>query len=191
MNLIVNKNLILASQSPRRAELLLGLGLNFRVSTKPTEETFPDELALDEVAEFLSKKKAEAFEDYLEPDDLVIAADTVVILEGRILGKPKDEQEAFEMLAALSGCGHQVITGVTLMDTEKKISFQDVAKVYFNTLSHEEIFQYITNYKPFDKAGAYGIQEWIGFVAVQKIEGSFYTVMGLPVHRVYQELKQW
>ncbi len=191
MNLIANKNLILASKSPRRAELLRGLGLDFSVSTKTTEETYPDELPLEEVAGFLSKKKVEAFKNNLKPNDLVITADTVVILEGRILGKPKDKQEAFEMLAALSGSEHQVITGVSLMDNKKKITFQDVVKVYFNTLSNEEIYHYINNSKPFDKAGAYGIQEWIGYVAVQRIEGSFYTVMGLPVHRVYQELKKW
>ncbi len=191
MKSLIQKKLILASQSPRRSELLKGLGLRFEIRTKPTSESFSEEIPVDEVAGFLSNKKAMAFAEEIDPDELVIAADTLVIMDGSILGKPQDEKEAAEMLKKLSGSSHRVVTGVTIMDRNKKITFQDITKVYFKSLSQMEINHYILTSRPFDKAGAYGIQEWIGYIAAEKIEGSYYTVMGLPVHRVYEELKNW
>ncbi|ERM83934.1 hypothetical protein P872_01350 [Rhodonellum psychrophilum GCM71 = DSM 17998] len=188
---LIDKKIILASKSPRRSELLRGLGLEFEIKTKDTEEDFPSEMPVGEVAGFLSEKKAMAFAEELQEGELVIAADTIVVLGNQILGKPTDAKGAFEMLTALSNRTHEVITGVTLMDKERILTFQDIAKVYFKPITELEIQYYIEKYKPFDKAGAYGIQEWIGFVAVDKIEGSYYTVMGLPVHRVYKELSLW
>lgn len=191
MKQFIDKKLILASKSPRRSELLRGLGLDFEIRTKETEENFPLEMPVGEVAGFLSEKKARVFSEDLQKGELLIAADTIVILGNDILGKPSDANEAFQMLSALSGKVHEVITGVTLMDKDRILTFQDTAKVYFKSITDEEIHYYIKNYKPFDKAGAYGIQEWIGFVAVDKIEGSYFTVMGLPVHKVYKELSLW
>lgn len=188
---LIDKKLILASKSPRRSELLTGLGLEFVIRTKETEEDFPSDMPVRQVAGFLAEKKARAFSGELQKGELVIAADTIVVLGNKILGKPTDVKVAFEMLTALSDRVHEVITGVTLMDKERILTFQDSAKVYFKPITDQEIQYYIEKYKPFDKAGAYGIQEWIGFVAVDKIEGSYYTVMGLPVHRVYEELCLW
>lgn len=191
MKQFIDKKLILASKSPRRSALLRGLGLDFEIRTKETEENFPLGMPVGEVAGFLSDKKARVFSEELQEGELLIAADTIVILGNDILGKPSDANEAFQMLSALSGKVHEVITGVTLMDKDRILTFQDTAKVYFKSITDEEIHYYIKNYKPFDKAGAYGIQEWIGFVAVDKIEGSYFTVMGLPVHKVYKELSLW
>lgn len=191
MKQFIDKKLILASKSPRRSALLRGLGLDFEIRTKETEENFPLGMPVGEVAGFLSEKKARVFSEELQEGELLIAADTIVILGNDILGKPSDANEAFQMLSALSGKVHEVITGVTLMDKDRILTFQDTAKVYFKSITDEEIHYYIKNYKPFDKAGAYGIQEWIGFVAVDKIEGSYFTVMGLPVHKVYKELSLW
>lgn len=185
------KKLILASQSPRRKELLKGLGIDFEVRTKETNEDFPQDLSPLEVAAFLSEKKAAAFANEIRPEDLVLTSDTVVILDGKILGKPVDKEEAYEMLSALSGKNHLVTTAITFLSIDKKITLSDTSKVHFKELSQQEIDFYIFNFKPYDKAGAYGIQEWIGFVGIEKIEGSYFTVMGLPIHLVYDVLKKW
>lgn len=186
-----NKKLILASQSPRRKELLKGLGFDFEVRTKDTNEDFPINLDPSEVAGFLSAKKAAAFAHEIGPNEIVLTSDTVVILDGKILGKPSNQEEAYEMLSGLSGKTHLVTTGVTFLTLEKEMTVSDTAKVFFKELSKSEIEYYIANFRPFDKAGGYGIQEWIGFVGVEKIEGSYFTVMGLPIHLVYHILKNW
>lgn len=186
-----NKKLILASQSPRRRELLKGLGIDFEVRTKDTNEDFPEELDPSEVAGFLSEKKATAFAQEIGTEDLVLTSDTVVILDGRILGKPVDKDVAFEMLSRLSGKTHLVTTAITFLAIDKKLTLSDTAKVHFKELSEQEIDFYISNFRPFDKAGGYGIQEWIGFIGVEKIEGSYFTVMGLPIHLVYDVLKKF
>jgi septum formation protein len=181
--------LVLASKSPRRNELLKGLGVEFTVRTKDTDESFPSDMDPFEVAGFLSKKKADAFFPELEKDEILITADTVVILDGKILNKPADKKEAFEMIASLSGKVHHVVTGITIGSGSNHVTLQDAVIVHFKDLTTDEINYYIDKFQPFDKAGAYGIQEWIGYVAVDRIQGSFYTVMGLPVHLVYRELK--
>lgn len=183
--------LVLASQSPRRKELLAGLGLEFTIRTKPVQEDFPMDLAPERVAAFLSKKKADAFEGEIGPTEIILTSDTVVILEGAILGKPLDAAEATSMLRNLSGKSHTVVTGVTLTSQSKQVTASDMAKVVFKELSDDEISFYIDQFQPMDKAGAYGIQEWIGFIGVEKIDGSFFTVMGLPLHLVYRILKNW
>jgi septum formation protein len=183
--------LTLASQSPRRKELLAGLGLDFDVKVKPVDEDFPVDMPATEVAAFLAGKKAEAYRPEIGKDEIVLTSDTVVILDGKILGKPKDASEAKSMLTALSGRSHQVVTGISFTSATKQVTQSDVAVVYFRDLSKGEIDFYIESFRPFDKAGAYGIQEWIGFIGVEKIEGSFFTVMGLPLHLVYQMLKSW
>jgi septum formation protein len=183
--------LILASQSPRRRELLAGLGLDFDVKVKPIAEDYPEELAATQVARFLARKKAEAYRTDIGKDEIVLTSDTVVILDGKILGKPADASEAKSMLMALSGKSHLVVTGISFTSATKQVTESDTAVVYFRDLSEGEIDFYIESFKPFDKAGAYGIQEWIGFIGVEKIEGSFFTVMGLPLHLVYQVLKSW
>lgn len=185
------KQLILASRSPRRQELLKGLHLDFEIRIKETEEDFPINMPANQVAPFLSEKKARAFESELKADEVVLASDTVVVLEGKILNKPADSEEAKQMLFSLSGKVHEVMTSITLLSPLKCVTQQDIAKVTFKVLTEEEINYYITHFQPFDKAGAYGIQEWIGFIGVQKLEGSFYTVMGLPVHLVYKVLNEW
>jgi len=189
--LTLQKQLILASGSPRRKELLLGIIKDFRIKVKDTEEDYPDTLEVSKVAAFLAKKKALAFKDEILEGELVLAADTTVILDGSILGKPANFNEAAQMLKSLSGKTHQVITGVCLLDNHKEVTFQDEAKVSFKELTNAEIDYYVSNFSPFDKAGGYGIQEWIGYVGVSKIEGSFYTIMGLPVYKVYEELNKW
>lgn len=183
--------LILASKSPRRQELLKGLCVDFEVRTKETPEDFPETMSASKVSAFLSEKKAKAFLGELADDEIVLTSDTVVILEERILGKPENTEEARKMLTDLSAKQHTVSTGITLLSNTKSITLQDEASVFFKPLSDEEIDFYIDNFRPFDKAGAYGIQEWIGYIGVKRLEGSFYTVMGLPVHLVYQALKDW
>lgn len=185
-----NKKLILASKSPRRQELLKGLGLKFEVKTLDTNESFPEDTPSIQVAGYLADKKAEAFRPMLVDGELLITADTVVILDGELLNKPENPTEAKSMLKMLSSKKHTVMTGVCLMDTANKIVFDESTDVYFNRLEEEEIDYYIKTYKPMDKAGAYGIQEWIGFIGIEKIEGSFYNVMGLPVHKLYAYLKE-
>lgn len=186
MNL--SRPLLLASNSPRRKELLASLGLMFKVKVKDVHEDFPGHLQRAEVAEYLAAHKAEAYRDDLQ-DEALITADTIVCLGDRILNKPADYAEAFEMLQALSGKGHEVITGVCLITKNQKSIFHDTTSVYFKTLSEAEIDYYITHYKPYDKAGAYGIQEWIGMIGIERIEGSYFNVVGLPVQKLYIQLQ--
>lgn len=184
--------IILASNSPRRKELLGGLGLIFEVKTLPgIDESYPSGLTGEEIPMYISSKKAQAYDNQLTDDVLLITADTIVYLNGLVLGKPVDEADAIDMLTRLSGCTHEVITGVTIKTNQKAKSFSVVSKVTFASLTAEEIRYYVQHYKPYDKAGAYGIQEWIGFVGVQSLEGSYFNVMGLPIQRLYQELKEF
>ena len=180
--------LILASQSPRRQDLLAELGFDFTIRTLSVEEKYPDDLAKSEVAVFLAKLKAHAQKTILKPNELIISADTIVLLDDEILGKPNSFEEGKAMLEKLSANKHQVITGVCLLSAEKEICFSDSTQVTFNHLSKQEIEHYLTTYQPYDKAGSYGIQEWIGMIGVQGIQGSYFNVMGFPVHKVYKEL---
>lgn len=184
--------ILLASKSPRRRELLKGCGLDFEIAEgREAEESFPADMPLGEVAEYLSEVKSDAYFDTLDKGDLLITADTVVIAAGEILGKPCDREDAVRMLRLLSGTTHEVVTGVTLRTKERKRSFSCSSKVRFREVSDEEIAYYIDTYRPYDKAGAYGIQEWIGYVAISGIEGSFYNVMGLPVQMLWVELEKF
>ena len=183
-------HIILASKSPRRQELLRGMGVDFTILTKETPENYPADLPLDEVPKYLSLQKSLAFKDNELPADyLLITSDTVVICEGEILGKPKDRDDAERMLRMLSGKTHHVVTGVTVRSAEKTESFAVRSNVAFADLEQDEIDYYIEHCQPFDKAGAYGIQEWIGYVGISGLEGSFYNVMGLPTRKLYQCLK--
>ncbi|MCR5039702.1 MAG: Maf family nucleotide pyrophosphatase [Bacteroidales bacterium] len=183
-------NIVLASKSPRRQELLRGMGVKFKVQTKDIVESYPADMALEEVALFLSRQKSMAFEiSELPKDFLVITSDTVVIAGKEILGKPKDRADALRMLELLSGRTHHVITGVTLRSVKKMKSFSATSRVTFARLDAEEMAYYVDTFKPYDKAGAYGIQEWIGYVGITGLNGSFYNVMGLPTRRLYQALK--
>ena len=184
--------LILASQSPRRRQLLADAGLEFVLAPRfECEESFPDTMPAAEVAEYLSSLKSEAYPEPLGANNILLTADTVVIACNRILGKPADRAEAIEMISMLSGRDHEVVTGVTLRLAECVKSFSVVSKVRFRALLQEEIEYYVDTYRPFDKAGSYGIQEWIGYVGIEGIEGSFYNVMGLPVQRLYSELNDF
>ncbi|MBQ8221797.1 MAG: septum formation protein Maf [Bacteroidales bacterium] len=183
-------NIILASKSPRRQDLLKGVGVDFGILTKNVDESYPDKMSVYEVAPYLSVKKAKAFtEEELPENYMVITADTIVVVEDRILGKPKDADEARKMLRLLSGKKHSVITGVTVMTKEKSKTFAVTSKVSFDILDDEEIEYYVTEYNPMDKAGAYGVQEWIGYIGVNYVEGSYFNVMGLPTQKLYQVLK--
>jgi len=182
-------SIILASQSPRRRQILKDAGISFVSKAKDTEEGFPESMPKREVPIFLAKKKAEAFKAELKINELIITADTVVILNGEILNKPSDRTEAIQMLQKLSGNRHEVVTGVCLTTLEKQVCFDDVTSVFFLPLSLEDITYYVDEFKPFDKAGSYGIQEYIGYIGIEKIEGSFFNVMGLPIHRVVKELR--
>lgn len=185
-------NIILASASPRRRELLSGLGVSFETLCLPgIDESFPDSLPANEVAGYISVKKAEAYKQQMQTNQLIITADTVVVSKNRILGKPHSRENAVEMLRFLSGKTHHVITGVTILTTDKQKTFSVSTDVTFANITDEEINYYIDCYQPMDKAGAYGIQEWIGFIAVESISGSYFNVMGLPIQRLYQELKCW
>ena len=188
---MTSKNIILASKSPRRQNLLKDLGVDFEIRTKEVEEIYPLELKKEEVAIFLSELKAAAFKDELQPNDLIITSDTIVCLGDRIIGKPKDREDAFNMLSDLSGNMHEVITAVTLMSATKTKTFFDVTEVYFKVLSNYEIDTYINKYEPYDKAGSYGIQEWIGYIGIEKINGSYHNVMGFPVKKVYEALEEF
>ncbi|MBQ0075202.1 MAG: septum formation protein Maf [Prevotella sp.] len=182
--------LILASNSPRRKELLKGLGVPFDVLViKGIDESFPDTLAAENVAEYIAKKKAAPYKEQLLAGNTVITADTVVVCEDEILGKPKDEADAHRMLRKLSGKTHQVYTGVCIVTKDLETSFSVRTDVTFKELTDDEILYYIREYKPFDKAGAYGIQEWIGYIGITNIDGSYYNVMGLPVQRIYEVIK--
>ncbi len=182
--------IVLASKSPRRYQLLSDLGIDFKVVTCDVEEVYPEDLGLDKIAEYLAKLKVQPFRDKVSNNTLVISSDTIVRIENQVLGKPKDMPEAYEMLQLLSGRVHQVSTGVCIYSAAKELSFTVTTNVWFKELSSEEINYYVKTYQPFDKAGAYGIQEWIGFIAIEKIEGSYFNVMGLPVHQLYEALKK-
>lgn len=180
---------ILASNSPRRKELLAGLGVKYEVRTLPDiDESYPGTLRGAEIPLHIAKEKADAYRMMLKPGELMITADTIVWLDGRVLGKPKDEQDAMDMLRDMSGRTHEVFTGVCLTTTEWQRSFYAQTEVRFSALDEDEIRYYVEQYHPMDKAGAYGVQEWIGYIAVEHISGSYYNIMGLPVQRLYKEL---
>ncbi|WP_079243679.1 MULTISPECIES: Maf family protein [Chryseobacterium] len=181
--------LLLASQSPRRKELLSSLGFEFEVVKIDCEEIIPENIKIEEAAAYLSDLKASAFRN-LETDEVLLTADTIVAIDNQILGKPKDEENAFTMLQSLSGRTHQVYTGITIKTANKSFTETDVADVTLDKLSDEEINYYIQNYKPFDKAGSYGVQEWLGMAKITSLTGSYYTIMGLPTHLVYKILKE-
>lgn len=183
-------HIILASNSPRRKELLKGLGFDFEIYVIPDiDESYPTDMPPNEVPCYIAHKKSNAYNS--RNNDLIITADTVVILDNNIIEKPNDRDDAIQMLRKLSGQSHEVITGVVISTQHKQISFSVTSTVSFAILTDEEIIHYVDTFQPYDKAGAYGIQEWIGYIGVQKINGSFYNVMGLPVQRLYQELKQF
>jgi septum formation protein len=186
-----NYNIILASQSPRRQELLSGLNIPFEVKVIDVEETYPRELVGVDIPMYLAEKKANAYLEIMDENTLLITADTIVWHEGKVYNKPKDKAEATAMLKALSGKTHQVITGVCLCTKTKRKVFHVMSEVRFARLSPQEISYYLENYEPYDKAGAYGVQEWIGYIGVEFIEGSYFNVMGLPIQRLYNELKRW
>ncbi len=190
MHSIKNYKLILASASPRRQQLMKDAGFTFEVRLKNVEEKYPQELHWENVPEYLSKVKASAFREELKADEVLITADTVVCIHDRILGKPADRKEAISMLQELSGNRHLVVTGVSVTTRTKQLSFSSRTDVFFKRLSNEEIEFYVDTYKPFDKAGAYGIQEWIGYIGIERIEGSFYNVMGLPIQKLYETLRK-
>lgn len=184
--------IILASNSPRRKELLGGLGIVYEVKTMPDiDESYPEGLGCEEIPMYIARAKADAYLSTMDNNELIITADTIVWLNGLVMGKPKDETEACDMLRRLSGHTHQVVTGVCITTRNKQKCFATVTDVTFAQLSDEEIKHYVTHYKPMDKAGAYGIQEWIGFVGVQSISGSYFNVVGLPIQRLYSELKEF
>ena len=186
-----NYNIILASSSPRRQQFLKDLGLQFTVQTIDIEEVYPKYLHGNEITSFLAELKANAFEDEMNEKDILITADTIVRFSGKILGKPKDATDAKNMLIELSGKHHEVITSICIKTTKTSKIINDTTIVYFEKLSDEEIDYYIDTFKPFDKAGSYGIQEWIGFIGVRKIEGNYTTVMGFPVHKFYKEMMKF
>lgn len=187
--------IVLGSNSPRRKELLAGLDLGFEVEVIPgIDESYPDTLSPEDIPLYIARKKANAYLEKMSDDELLITADTIVVTNGqqhRILGKPAGREEAVEMLRTLSGHMHEVITGVCLIAKEQTVTFSVTSTVSFSQLEEEDIQYYVDKYRPFDKAGSYGIQEWIGYVGVEAINGSFYNVMGLPVQRLYQELKKF
>src|SRR5690606_8068199 len=185
-----NKKILLGSQSPRRQELLKGLGLDFSIVRIDTDETYPHDLVREEITEFISTNKSEAYEN-LQPNEVLITADTLVRLDKLVLGKPANEQEAFEMIESMAGKIHEVFTSVTIKTVEKIITFSEKTEVHFDEFSPEEIHYYIQNFRPFDKAGAYGIQDWLGYAKISKINGCYYNVMGLPLRKLYLELQEF
>jgi septum formation protein len=193
--MIINKindfRIILASRSPRRQQLLRELGLIFEVEIKEYEEIYPEGLSGEEIARYVAYEKASSFKNKLSDNEIVIAADTIVWCNNKVLGKPLDHDDATRILKEISGNTHQVITGVSLRSRSKEVTFSESTKVTFETLSEEEICYYVDNYGPFDKAGAYGIQEWIGIIACSHIDGSYFNVVGLPVQRLYKELQKF
>ncbi len=171
--------------------MLTDLGLDYEIRTKEVEEVYPSHLKMEEIAVYLAELKAKAFKEDLKDDELVITADTIVCVDDTVLGKPKDRADAVKMLQLLSGRAHQVISGVGLTSRKKQKSFATVTNVFFKELATSEIDYYIDNYQPFDKAGAYGIQEWIGYIGIERIEGSYYNVVGLPIQHLYEEIKNF
>ena len=189
---LIGRRLLLASKSPRRSQLLRDCGLDFEVvDGREAEEIYPADMPSEQVAEYLSRVKSDAYADMVGEGDVLITADTIVVAGGEILGKPSDREDAVRMLGLLSGASHTVITGVTLRTTDKVESFSCTSRVKFRTIEPDEVDYYLDTYRPYDKAGAYGIQEWIGYVAIEGIEGSFYNVMGLPVQMLYVRLKEF
>ena len=184
-------NYILASKSPRRQELLHSLGIEFEVKTKNVEENFPDNLSKEEIPVYLAILKAKPFLKELNENDLLITADTIVWLNGKVLGKPGNKSDAVAILQELSGKQHEVISGVCLTSPSKQKSFYAVSEVQFKDLSKQEIDYYVDHFNPVDKAGSYGIQEWIGFIGITQIKGSFYNVMGLPIQKLYEEIQRF
>ena len=190
--LLENYKNILASQSPRRQELLKGIDIEFEVKVIPDlQKNYPKELLGEEIPKYLANQKAEAYESILDDKTIVITADTIVWLNGQVYGKPIDEMDAKQMLRELSGKTHEVITGVCIMSLSRKELFAAVSLVKFAEITDAEIDYYIAKYKPMDKAGSYGVQEWIGYIGVEYMEGSYYNVMGLPIQQLYRRLKQW
>lgn len=190
--MLENYKIILASNSPRRKELLAGLDLPFEVKTIPgLEESYPDQLKEGEIPLYLARQKAQAYDSLIDDNSMVITADTIVWHDNQVLGKPKSREDAIQMLHSLSGDTHQVYTGVCVRTLNKEVSFVCRSDVKFAPLTDEEIEFYIDRYKPFDKAGSYGVQEWIGYIAVEHIDGSFYNIMGLPIQKLYTELKKF
>ena len=180
---------ILASNSPRRKELLAGLGVDYEVRTLPdVDESYPETLQGADIPLYIAKEKADAYVAMMQPGELMITADTIVWLDGKVLGKPQDKEDALQMLRTMSGRTHEVFTGVCITTTDWQRSFTAQTEVRFATLSEEEIAYYVDNFQPMDKAGAYGVQEWIGFIGVENISGSYYNIMGLPVQKLYREL---
>lgn len=191
LNKLSKYSIYLGSQSPRRKQLLEGMGFHFGILPKRhSDENYPESLKEQDIAIYLAKQKMHLYNDFLtQPNIIIITADTIVSLEGKILGKPSNAAEATDMLKQLSGKKHVVYTGVCLKTQQKEISFYDATDVYFKSFSDDEIRYYIEHYKPYDKAGSYGAQEWIGYVGIEKIVGSYFNVMGLPVHKLYVELE--
>ncbi len=183
--------IILGSQSPRRKELLSGLDIDFEVRVADIDESYPSSLEIDKVAEYIAMNKLKALSPSSNKNELIICSDTIVVLNEEILGKPVDKTDAQQMLEKLSGQTHTVITAVAISDGNQEKVFSDSTKVTFKTLSNSEIEYYLENYTPYDKAGSYGVQEWIGMMAIIKMEGSYFNVMGLPVHKVYETLVAW
>lgn len=184
------ERIVLASQSPRRKQLLEWAEIPFDVIVKETDELYPTDLPIPEVPVYIARNKALAVSTELSHNRIILAADTVVVLDNRIIGKPKDRQDAVAILSSLSGQKHLVITGVILLKDEEEISFSDITEVWFHELTDEQVAFYVDKYRPYDKAGAYAIQEWIGVTGIKSIHGDFYNVMGLPVSRVVRELHQ-
>ena len=183
--------IILGSQSPRRYEQLKGLDVDFEVRSKAIDESYPVDMKAEDVPAYLAELKAAAYHDILDRETLLITSDTIVIQSGEILEKPLSVNDAKSMIAKLTGNSHKVVTGVCIQTRNKKVTFSDTTKVHFNTLSAAEIQYYVHRYQPFDKAGSYGVQEWIGYMGIKHLEGSYYNVMGLPVHKVYEVLKEF
>ena len=189
---IKDKKIILASASPRRKELLAGLCIDFEVDTRNNfEEVIDPLIPHEEIPEVLSVGKSNGFHRPLENNEILITSDTLVLCEGKVMGKPSSREDAYEMLKMLSGQDHKVITAVSIRDHKRIVTFSDTAIVSFKPLTDSEIYFYIDNFKPFDKAGAYGIQEWIGYIGIERIEGSYFTIMGFPVHLVYKHLQDF
>ncbi|PRP66512.1 Maf family nucleotide pyrophosphatase [Nonlabens agnitus] len=183
-------DIILASQSPRRQELLKGLDIDFRIETRPVDEVYEDHLKAGEISAFLATLKAKAFQNDVKENELLITSDTIVWLENEAFGKPESEQHAKEMLATMSGKMHEVYTSVTFTTSKKQDTITDCTKVYFKNLTTAEISYYVDTYQPMDRAGAYGIQDWIGYTGIEKLDGCYYNVMGLPLPKVYEWLSQ-
>lgn len=186
---VLKRPIILASKSPRRKQLLSEAGFNFVVKTKDVEEDYPDDIPAGQLAEYLANKKAMACAEFIQNEEVLIAADSIVVLNDVIYEKPKDRTDAVRILTELSGNAHDVITGVCLLTKDKKINFSAISRVFLDPLSADEINYYVDNFKPYDKAGAYAIQEWVGHCKIEKIEGTYTNIMGLPVARIYKYLQ--